>query len=32
VLPLGALDPQDIVEQQIVVVGRSQALGLRSGR
>ena len=25
VLPLGALDPQDIVEQQVVVVGRGQA-------
>ena len=26
VLPLGALDPQDVVEQQVVVVGRGQAL------
>ena len=26
VLPLGALDPQDVVEQQLVVVGRGQPL------
>jgi hypothetical protein len=26
VLPLGALDPQDIVEQELVMVGRGQPL------
>ena len=32
VLPLRPLDPQDVVEQQLVVVARGQPFRLRSGR